>query len=69
VLDAGATLKSVRADEYHCALCAARYFRQIFWGSGVDVAETDFAKGRDAKLEQARQTTQDTFRVCCENRC
>src|SRR4051794_14828904 len=25
VLDANATLKSVRRDEYHCALCAAGY--------------------------------------------
>jgi class 3 adenylate cyclase len=78
VLDANATLKSVRADEYNCALCAAgyeatldemvdvtftvsprirriaahdphtlpnwEYFRQVFWGSGVDLPETDLAK-------------------------
>src|ERR1041384_1535762 len=71
VLDASATLKSVHAEEYHCALCAAGYaptldemvevtftvsprirriaahdphtlptwdyYRQIFWGSGVDL--------------------------------
>lgn len=71
VLDANASLKSVRSEEYHCALCAAgyqptldemvdvtftvnprvrriaghnpdelpiwEYFRQIFWGSGVDL--------------------------------
>src|SRR5258708_9825452 len=71
VLGANASLKSVRSDEYHCALCAAgyeptldemvevtftvsprvrriaahnphelplvEYFRQIFWGSGVDL--------------------------------
>jgi class 3 adenylate cyclase len=78
VLDANATLKSVRADEYNCALCAAgyeptldemvdvtftvsprirriaahdphtlpnwEYYRQVFWGSGVDLPETDLAK-------------------------
>jgi class 3 adenylate cyclase len=78
VLDANATLKSVRADEYNCALCAAgyeatldemvdvtftvnprirriaahdphtlpnwEYFRQVFWGSGVDLPEADLAK-------------------------
>jgi class 3 adenylate cyclase len=78
VLDANATLKSVRADEYNCALCAAgyeatldemvdvtftvsprirriaahdphtlphwEYFRQVFWGSGVNLPETDLAK-------------------------
>jgi len=78
VLDANATLKSVRADEYNCALCAAgyeptldemvdvtftvsprirriaahdphtlpnwEYYRQVFWGSGVDLAEADLAK-------------------------
>lgn len=78
VLDASATLKSVHAEEYHCALCAAgyaptldemvevtftvsprirriaahdphtlptwEYYRQVFWGSGVDLPNTDFAK-------------------------
>src|SRR6266851_5172813 len=78
VLDANATLKSVRADEYNCALCAAgyeptldemvdvtftvsprirriaahdphtlpnwEYYRQVFWGSGVDLPEADLAK-------------------------
>jgi hypothetical protein len=78
VLDASATLKSVRAEDYHCALCAAgyaptldemvevtftvsprvrriaahdphtlsnwEYYRQIFWGSGVDLPNADFAK-------------------------
>src|SRR6266851_355537 len=78
VLDANATLKSVRADEYNCALCAAgyeptldemvdvtftvsprirriaahephtlpnwEYYRQVFWGSGVDLPETDLEK-------------------------
>src|SRR5437667_3098119 len=73
VLGANASLKSVRSDEYHCALCAAgyeptldemvevtftvsprvrriaahnphelpivEYFRQIFWGSGVDLPQ------------------------------
>ena len=77
VLDANATLKSVHADEYNCALCAAgyeatldemvevtfavsprmrriaahdphtlptwEYYRQVFWGSGVDLPEADFA--------------------------
>jgi class 3 adenylate cyclase len=78
VLDANATLKSVRADEYNCALCAAgyeptldemvdvtftvsprirriaahdphtlpswEYYRQVFWGSGVELPEADLAK-------------------------
>jgi class 3 adenylate cyclase len=78
VLDATATLKSVRSDEYNCALCAAgyeptldemvdvtftvsprirriaahdphtlpnwEYYRQVFWGSGVDLPEADLAK-------------------------
>src|SRR5882757_10185233 len=78
VLDANATLKSVRANEYNCALCAAgyeptldemvdvtftvsprvrliaahdphtlsnwEYYRQVFWGSGVDLPEADLAK-------------------------
>ncbi len=78
VLDANATLKSVRADQYNCALCAAgyeptldemvdvtftvsprirriaahdphtlpnwEYYRQVFWGSGVDLPEADLAK-------------------------
>jgi hypothetical protein len=78
VLDAGATLKSVHAEEYHCALCAAgyaptldemvevtftvsprirriaahdphtlptwEYYRQVFWGSGVDLPNADFSK-------------------------
>lgn len=73
VLDAGATLKSIRGQEYNCSLCAAgyeptldemvevtftvnprvrrvaahtpdelppvEYFRQVFWGSGVDLPE------------------------------
>ncbi len=73
VLDTGATLKTVRHDEYQCSLCATgyeptldemvdvtftvspnvrriaahdphllpmpEYFRQIFWGSGVDLPE------------------------------
>ena len=77
VLDASATLKSVHAEEYHCALCAAgyaptldemvevtftvsprirriaahdphtlptwEYYRQVFWGSGVDLPNADFA--------------------------
>ena len=77
VLDANATLKSVHAEEYNCALCAAgyeatldemvevtfavsprmrriaahdphtlpawEYYRQVFWGSGVDLPEADFA--------------------------
>jgi len=75
VLGANASLKSVRSDEYHCALCAAgyeptldemvevtftvsprvrrvaahnphelsipEYFRQIFWGSGVDLPQEE----------------------------
>jgi len=78
VLDANATLKSVRADEYNCALCAAgyeatldemvdvtftvsprvrriaahdphslvpsEYYRQVFWGSGVDLPDADLGK-------------------------
>jgi hypothetical protein len=78
VLGANATLKSVRADEYNCALCAAgyeatldemvdvtftisprirriaahdphtlphwEYYRQVFWGSHVDLPEVDLAK-------------------------
>src|SRR3977135_2926872 len=78
VLDANATLKSVHAEEYNCALCAAgyepkldemvdvtftvsprirriaahdphtlpswEYYRQVFWGSGVDLPEVDLAK-------------------------
>ena len=78
VLDANATLKSVHAEEYNCALCAAgyeptldemvdvtftvsprirriaahdphtlpnwEYYRQVFWGSGVDLPEADLAK-------------------------
>jgi class 3 adenylate cyclase len=81
VLDANATLKSVRADEYNCALCAAgyeptldemvdvtftvsprirriaahdphtlpnwEYYRQVFWGSGVDLPEADLAKAAE----------------------
>ncbi|HEX9464007.1 MAG TPA: adenylate/guanylate cyclase domain-containing protein [Alphaproteobacteria bacterium] len=73
VLDASATLKTVHAEEYDCALCAAgyeptldemvevtftvsprvrriaahdpaslppfEYFRQVFWGSGIDLPE------------------------------
>jgi class 3 adenylate cyclase len=73
VLEAGATLRNVDRDEYHCAWCAAdyeptldeivevtftvsrrvrkiaahdpdglpygEYFRQIFWGSGIDLPE------------------------------
>jgi class 3 adenylate cyclase len=75
VLGANATLKSVRANEYNCALCAAgyeptldemvdvtftvsprvrriaahdpdtlphwEYYRQIFWGSGVDLPQRE----------------------------
>ena len=78
VLDTNATLKSVHAGEYNCALCAAgyeptldemvevtftvnprirriaahdphslphwEYYRQVFWGSGVDLPEADLAK-------------------------
>src|SRR3981081_2523678 len=78
VLDTNATLKSMHADEYNCALCAAgyeptldemvdvtftvsprirriaahdphtlpswEYYRQVFWGSGVDLPETDLEK-------------------------
>jgi len=78
VLDVNATLKSVHAEEYNCALCAAgyeptldemvdvtftvsprirriaahdphtlpnwEYYRQVFWGSGVDLPEADLAK-------------------------
>jgi len=78
VLDTNATLKSMHADEYNCALCAAgyeptldemvdvtftvnprirriaahdphtlphwEYYRQVFWGSGVDLPETELAK-------------------------
>ena len=78
VLGASATLKSVRADEYICALCATgyeatldemvdvtftvnprirriaahdphtlpswEYYRQVFWGSHVDLPEVDLAK-------------------------
>ncbi len=74
VLAATQTLKSMRKDRYHCALCAAgyeptldevvevtftvgrqvrrieahdphslpfvEYFRQIFWGSGIDLPQT-----------------------------
>jgi class 3 adenylate cyclase len=76
VLDTNATLKTIRKDEYVCALCAAgyeptldemvevtftvsprvrriaahsphelppmEYFRQIYWGSGVDLPEEGF---------------------------
>jgi class 3 adenylate cyclase len=76
VLDANASLKSVRADAYNCALCAAgyeatldemvevaftvtprvrriaahsphelstlEYYRQLFWGSGVDLPEDTY---------------------------
>lgn len=75
VLDTGTSLKTVRSDEYTCALCAAgyeptldemvevtftvnprtrriaahdphqlpaiEYFRQIYWGSGIDLPEDD----------------------------
>jgi class 3 adenylate cyclase len=75
VLDANTSLKTVQAEEYTCALCAAgyeatldemvevtftvsprvrliaghnphqlspiEYFRQIYWGSGVDLPEDD----------------------------
>jgi class 3 adenylate cyclase len=78
VLDANATLKSLHAEQYNCALCAAgyeptldemvdvtftvnprirriaahdphtlphwEYYRQVFWGSGVDLPEADLAK-------------------------
>ena len=78
VLDTNATLKSVRADAYNCALCAAgyeatldemvevtftvtprvrriaahsphelstpEYYRQMFWGSGVDLPEDTYAE-------------------------
>jgi class 3 adenylate cyclase len=78
VLDTNATLKSVHAEEYNCALCAAgyeptldemvdvtftvsprirriaahdphtlpnwEYYRQVFWGSGVDLPETGLEK-------------------------
>src|SRR5882724_2480077 len=78
VLDTNATLKSLHADEYNCALCAAgyeptldemvdvtftvnprirriaahdphtlphwEYYRQVFWGSGVDLPETELVK-------------------------
>jgi class 3 adenylate cyclase len=78
VLDANATLKSVHAEAYNCALCAAgyeptldemvdvtftvnprirriaahdphtlpnwEYYRQVFWGSGVDLPEGDLEK-------------------------
>jgi class 3 adenylate cyclase len=81
VLDTNATLKSVHAEEYNCALCAAgfeptldemvdvtftvnprirriaahdphtlpswEYYRQVFWGSGVDLPEADLAKAID----------------------
>jgi class 3 adenylate cyclase len=76
VLDTNATLKTIRKDEYVCALCAAgyeptldemvevtftvsprvrriaahnphelppaEYFRQIYWGSGVDLPDEGF---------------------------
>jgi class 3 adenylate cyclase len=76
VLDANTSLKSVQAEEYTCALCAAgyeptldemvevtftvsprvrriaahdphslppaEYFRQIYWGSGIDMPEDNF---------------------------
>jgi len=76
VLDTNATLKTVRKDEYSCALCAAgyeptldemvevtftvsprvrriaahnphelppaEYFRQIYWGSGIDLPEEGY---------------------------
>jgi class 3 adenylate cyclase len=82
VLDTNASLKSVRAEEYVCALCAAgyeatldemvevtftvdsrarriaahspdelpiwEYFRQIFWGSGIDLPTGNF----DALVEE-----------------
>lgn len=86
VLDANTSLKSVRSDEYTCALCAAgyeptldemvevtftvsprvrrigahdphqlpplEYFRQIYWGSGVDLPEDDYeAKAEDFVVE------------------
>lgn len=75
VMQAGASLKTVRAQEFNCTLCAggfeptldemvevtftvsprvrriaahdpdslpvAEYFRQIFWGSGIDVPDED----------------------------
>jgi class 3 adenylate cyclase len=81
VLDAHDTLKSLRPDDYNCALCAAgyeasvdelvevaftvsprvrrigahdpgtlpfwEYYRQIFWSSGVDLNEEQFATLRD----------------------
>ncbi|MGE5146722.1 MAG: DUF5939 domain-containing protein, partial [Candidatus Eiseniibacteriota bacterium] len=76
VLDANTSLKSVQADEYTCALCAAgyeptldemvevtftvsprvrriaahdphslpptEYFRQIYWGSGIDFSDAGY---------------------------
>jgi class 3 adenylate cyclase len=86
VLDAHSTLKSLRHDDYNCALCAAgyeasvdemvevaftvsprvrriaahdpntlplwEYVRQIFWSSGIDLDQADFARLRDeATLE------------------
>ena len=76
VLDANTSLKTVQAEEYTCALCAAgyeptldemvevtftvsprvrrigahnphslspaEYFRQIYWGSGIDLPEENF---------------------------
>ena len=78
VLDVNTTLKSLHAEQYNCALCAAgyeptldemvdvtftvnsrmrriaahdphtlphwEYYRQVFWGSGVDLPEADLAK-------------------------
>src|SRR6195952_4568517 len=53
VLDAHATLKSLRHDDYHCGLCACGYeasvFKQVFWSSGVDFNKESFA----ALTEQA----------------
>ena len=80
VLDANATLKSVHAEEYNCALCAAgyeptldemvdvtftvsprirriaahdphtlpnwEYYRQVFWGTAVDLPEDNLEAAR-----------------------
>ncbi|HUH92400.1 MAG TPA: adenylate/guanylate cyclase domain-containing protein [Casimicrobiaceae bacterium] len=78
VLEAGSSLKTVKRDEYACALCAAgyqptldemvevtftvsprlrriaahdpnalppaEYYRQIFWGSGIDIPDDAFER-------------------------
>ena len=87
VLDAHTSLKTVRGDDYTCALCAvgytptldemievtftvsprvrsiaahnphqlkpAEYFRQIYWGSGVDLPEENYEARVDEFVTEA----------------